>query len=68
MTNWRRKRERDEELSRELQSDLELEAAEQRESGLPAEAARYAAQRAFGNTNLIKESTREMWGRCFSRD
>ncbi len=46
---------------RELRSDLELEAAEQQESGLSAEEARYAAQRAFGNTTLVKEEVREMW-------
>ncbi|MGC2661437.1 MAG: ABC transporter permease, partial [Bryobacteraceae bacterium] len=45
-----------------MRSDLELEAAEQRERGLSPEVARYAAQRAFGNTTLIKEETREMWG------
>src|SRR5690242_5345496 len=42
-------------------SDLELEAAEQRENGLSAEEARYAARRAFGNTALLKEEVREMW-------
>ncbi len=45
-----------------MRSDLELEAAEQREKGLSPEEARYAAQRAFGNTTLVKEEVREMWG------
>src|SRR5437667_10255473 len=58
---WRRKR-REHDLERELQSDLELEAMEQQESGLAAEEARYAAKRALGNATLIKEVTREMWG------
>jgi hypothetical protein len=57
---WRQKRERD--LERELRSDLELEAAEQQENGLQPEEARYAAERAFGNTALVKEAVREMWG------
>lgn len=58
---WRRKvRERD--LERELQSDLELEASEQGENGLSPEDARDAAKRAFGNTTLVKEEVREMWG------
>jgi len=49
-------------LDRELAADLELEEEEQRAAGLPAEEARYAARRAFGNTTLIKEQTREVWG------
>ena len=52
----------DADLERELRSDLELEEQEQRENGLPPEEAHYAAQRAFGNTTLIKEQTRETWG------
>ncbi len=59
---WGSRKKREEDLERELRSDLELEAAEQRESGLPAAEARYAARRAFGNTTLIKEEVREMWG------
>ncbi len=58
----RRRRDREKDLERELRSDLELEASEQQENGLSPEEARYAAQRAFGNTALIKEETREMWG------
>ena len=57
---WRRKREQD--LDRELRAHLELETEEQRDSGLPLFEARYAAQRAFGNTTLVKEDTRAMWG------
>jgi len=59
---WRRKKQREEDLERELYSDLELEAEEQRESGLSPEQARYAARRAFGNPTLLKEEVREMWG------
>src|SRR5579859_4018267 len=54
---WRRKKESD--LDRELRSHLEQEAEE---SGLPPLEARYAAERALGNTTLIKERTRDMWG------
>ncbi|HEV2447962.1 MAG TPA: ABC transporter permease [Candidatus Sulfopaludibacter sp.] len=53
-------RERD--LDRELQSHLDLEAEELRQSGLSPDAARYAAQRALGNSALIKETAREAWG------
>jgi macrolide transport system ATP-binding/permease protein len=58
---WQIKR-RDADLERELQSDLELEEEEQRERGLSAYEARYAARRAFGNTALIKEQAHEEWG------
>src|SRR5882762_889006 len=59
---WRRKKARKEDLDRELSSDLELEAEEQRESGLSPEQAQYAARRAFGNIVLTKEEVRPMWG------
>jgi putative ABC transport system permease protein len=58
---WWRRKEREQDLERELRSDLELEAAEQQENGLSAEEARYAARRAFGNPTLVKEEVREMW-------
>lgn len=60
---WWQIRERDADLERELRSDLELEEEEQRETGVPPEEARNAARRAFGNTTLIREHTREVWGR-----
>lgn len=52
---------RDVDLTRELESDLELEEAEQRGRGLPQEHAHYAARRAFGNPVLIREQTHEAW-------
>ena len=58
---WGRKK-REEALERELQSHLELEAEVQRENQLTPEEAHYAALRAFGNTTLLKEATRETWG------
>jgi predicted permease len=62
---WQRRKDRERDLERELRSDLELEAEEQREAGLPEDEARYAAQRTFGNTTLLKEEVREMWGWVF---
>lgn len=59
---WWRRGGREKDLDRELRADLELEAAERQENGLSAEEARYAAQRAFGNTTLVKEEVREVWG------
>src|SRR3984957_478554 len=59
---WRRSKLRENDLQRELASHLNLEAEEQREAGLPADQARYAAQRAFGNTTSVQEDVREVWG------
>ena len=59
---WLRQRQREQDLERELGSDLELEAAEQCGMGISADEARSAARRAFGNTTLIQENVREMWG------
>ena len=59
---WFGRKDRERDLERELRSDLELEVEEQRERGLSAEDAHYEARRAFGNTTLIKEETRELWG------
>lgn len=53
----------DRELDRELRAHLELEAEEQRETGLTPGEARFAAQRVFGNTVLIMQDTRDAWGR-----
>ncbi len=58
---WRRRKRREEELERELVSDLESEAAEQEANGLSPEEARRAARRAFGNTTFVKEDMRAMW-------
>ena len=61
--HWWQIRKRGADLERELRYDLELEEEEQREKGLSAEEARYAARRAFGNPTLIREQTHEAWGR-----
>ena len=60
--SWWRLKEREQDLERELRSHLEAETAEQQESGVSPEEARYAARRAFGNTALIAENVREIWG------
>ena len=59
---WWRRKQRDEDLERELRDHLQLEAAEQQENGLMPEDARHAAQRAFGNTTIVKEDPRATWG------
>src|SRR5215472_11335502 len=60
---WRRRRKQEEDLDRELRAHIELEGEEQRDLGVPPLKARHAAQRVLGNTTLIKEETRAMWGR-----
>src|SRR3989442_6555511 len=59
---WTSRRQREDDLDREIQSHLELEAEERLDTDIPAEEAGYAAQRTFGNTTLVKEEVREMWG------
>jgi hypothetical protein len=59
--SWKATAKRDADLERELLSDLRLEEEEQRERGLSATEARFAARRAFGNMTLIREQTRVAW-------
>jgi predicted permease len=59
---WWQIRKRNEDLERELRSDLELEEEEQGERGLSPDEARYVARRAFGNATLIREQTHAAWG------
>ncbi len=63
MADNREKREND--LERELRDHLELDAEAKMDRGLGADEARYAAQRDFGNTTLVREVTREMWAWSF---
>lgn len=58
---WWQTRKRDQDIDRELQSDLDLEEEEQREQGVAPEESRHAAMRAFGNPSVISEQTREVW-------
>src|ERR1051325_11657671 len=58
----RRQRNREQDLERELRSDLELEAEEQQANGLSPDQAQNAARLAFGNMTVVKEEVREMWG------
>ena len=59
---WYRRQERDADLARELRDHLDLEAAEQQETGLSPNEAAYAAHRALGNTLKIEEDVRAAWG------
>jgi putative ABC transport system permease protein len=59
--NWWQNKKRNEDLERELRSDLELEEEEQRKAGISKKEAHYAALRAFGNLTLIREQTLAIW-------
>jgi predicted permease len=59
---WWRRKSREEDLERELRADLQLETEDLQAQGVDPDEARHAAQRAFGNTTLIREETRAMWG------
>ena len=59
---WSRRKQREQDLERELRSHLGLEAEELAARGLSADEARHAAIRALGNVGQIQEATRESWG------
>ncbi len=56
-----RRRDLENDLRRELQSHIDLEAEQQQESGASEVEAHYAARRAFGNATLVAEDVRESW-------
>jgi hypothetical protein len=58
---WWRHTNREQDLDRELRSDLDLETEHQQDNGLSPEQARYAAHRALGNTAYVKEEVRALW-------
>ncbi|HKT11239.1 MAG TPA: ABC transporter permease, partial [Terriglobia bacterium] len=49
------------EIDEEVRIHLEMEAQENREQGMSAEEARYAALRRFGNVTQAQEQSREIW-------
>src|ERR1700694_1794892 len=57
-----RSRQLDSDLEEEMRLHIELRAQQQTEAGAAPDEAGYAAQRRFGNTLLLKELSREMWG------
>src|SRR5215472_17284858 len=60
-TLFRRKR-TGQRLDDEVQFHLEQQIAENIAAGMNAQEARYAANRAFGNSTLLKEEARDTWG------
>ena len=57
---WRRTL--DEELAEEMRAHADLMADDNLARGLPAEEARVAARRSFGNMTAVQERAREAWG------
>ena len=57
-----RRRQAEEDLHEELRLHLELERARQRDAGVPESNVLRAARRTLGNTVLIRERTRDVWG------
>jgi putative ABC transport system permease protein len=61
MNFWDRKS-KERELEAELRAHLRASEIDRLERGQPAEEARQAAVREFGNRTIIAETTRDMWG------
>jgi predicted permease len=61
---WLRRARREDDLDAEIRSHLELAIRERIERGESPDEARASAMREFGNVALIKDVTREMWGRA----
>src|SRR6267154_1165560 len=59
------KRKREKELEDEVLSHLEMAARERMDRGVAEGEAASAARREFGNLELVKETTRDAWGRGF---
>jgi predicted permease len=64
---WRRKK-RGAELDEEVRSHLEMATRERADRGLEAKEAEREARREFGNVELVKEVTRDVWGWGWLRD
>jgi predicted permease len=56
------KRKREEELGEEVRRHLEMAAQDRVERGATAAEAERAARREFGNVELVREVTRDVWG------
>ena len=57
------KKDRDDELEREIRTHLDLETEERVADGMSEVEARYAAHRAFGNVTRTQEDARAVWTR-----
>jgi hypothetical protein len=57
-----RRRQFDADLEDEMRLHVELRAQEQIQAGTTPDEARYVAQRRFGNSLLLRETSHEIWG------
>jgi hypothetical protein len=57
------KKDRDDDIEREIRTHLDLEAEERVADGMSETDARYAARRAFGNVTRTQEDVRAVWTR-----
>ena len=57
------KKDRDDDIEREIRTHLDLEAEERVANGMSETDARYAARRAFGNVTHTQEDMRAVWTR-----
>jgi predicted permease len=57
-----KRRQMDRELAEEMRQHLELKTEKNLVAGMPAEEARYAAQRQLGNLTRMEEESRRTWG------
>jgi predicted permease len=64
---WQGKK-READLDEEVRTHLELSAQERTERGEDRKEAERAARREFGNASLVKEVTRDIWGRGWLTD
>ena len=58
---WLQRRQKEEELREELQFHLEEEMESQRDAGVSAEEASFAARRDLGNVMILREDARTLW-------
>ena len=65
---WKRGQRRAEELDEEVRGHLEMAARERVERGAAADEAARGARREFGNVELVRETTRDIWGWNWLRD
>ena len=61
-------RDRDEDMRREIEAHLQLEAEARMAAGVSADAARLQARRAFGNVTRMREDARAVWTRAWVND
>src|SRR5579864_8483505 len=57
-----RRRQFNRDLEEEIRLHIEMKEQEQIEEGVAPAEAHFSAQRQFGNTLLLKERSRDMWG------